>query len=197
MAMDANEDGGAKNSDAVDASANVNVGSTQMVGFDITSLTVLPAGTGYQAYQVRLEYDNTKLTPVLTASWANCVASPIPVSCNQWSAPGGIFLATGPTDSGSDILVSVTAQTTGSTATGELGYFSFTCKAAGDATLHLAPGAPTDTHILGDDATTYEPAVTDAVIHCQAPGAPKLDRLAAWVVDLVRTVREVAALRQR
>jgi hypothetical protein len=194
MAVDANEDGGAKNSDAVDTSANVNVGSTQKVGFDITSFTV--ATTGYQAYQLRVSYDNTKLTPALPAGWpGSCTTDP---GCNQWSAPGGIYMATGPTDNGSNILVSVTANSTGSTATGEIAYFSFQCKAAGAATVHIMPGAPTNTHLVDDDGvTTYVPVVTDATINCQAAGVVKLDRLAAWVVDLVRTVREVAALRQQ
>jgi len=164
MAVDANEDGGAKNTDSVEASVNVIVGATQKVGFDITTLTGLT--TGYQAYQLRVSYDNTKLTPSLPAGWpGTCGTDP---GCNQWTAPAGIYMATGPTDNGSNILVSVTANGTGSNEVNEIAYFSFLCKAAGAATVHIMPGSPTNTHIVDDDgSTTFVPTVTDATINCQ------------------------------
>ena len=164
MAVDAVEDGGAANSDPVNSTVDIPIGLTRVVGFDITGLGAFT----YQAYQVRLEYSDVILDPVnLPSAWA---------TNNQWPAPGGIFLAGGPTVYGEDdtgtasILVSVTANSTGSSYVGELGFLEFLCENPGTATLHVIPGAPVHTHLVDDDGVTvYVPTVTDATIHCQEP----------------------------
>jgi hypothetical protein len=157
--------------DGVDSSAVLPVGSTQRVGLHVTSL----GGISYQAYQIKLQYDDEKLDLVTPASPPDSWEAN-----NEWPAPDGIYMATGPSvyeknASGMNtVLVSVTANGSGSSYEGELGFLDFLCAAPGSALLHLIPGAPTNTHLVDDDGvTTHVPAVVvDATISCGEGGQP-------------------------